>query len=188
MNNAIDRITLDVHKAVSQVSLIWKRGDTARTIEASLTDNGKPFMLDGCSVSFTADGASPALHYCEIKDNRIVYEAAPVVTEKARSMLCEFRVIGTDGKVLTAPRFGIDVRDTVIDPDKVEENTTEAPTEDVTEAPTEEITEAPTAEATEAPTAEVTEPAESGCGATVSLGLVAVLAMGAVLTLKKKEK
>ena len=58
------------------------------------------------------------------------------------------------------------------DPDKVEEDTTEAPT----------------AEATEAPTAEVTEPAESGCGATVSLGLVAVLAMGAVLTLKKKEK
>ena len=74
------------------------------------------------------------------------------------------------------------------DPDKVEEDTTEAPIEDVTEAPTEEITEAPTAEATETPTAEVTEPAESGCGATVSLGLVAVLAMGAVLTLKKKEK
>ena len=121
MQNAINRITLDVHKAVSQVSLVWKRGDTARTIEAILYDNGKPFQLDGCTVSFTTVGDDTMLHICKVEDDRIIYDAAPIVTETPRTFLCEFRVVGGDGEVLTAPRFTIEVRDTVIDPDEVAE-------------------------------------------------------------------
>lgn len=121
MQNAINRITLDVHKAVSQVSLVWKRGDTARTIEAILYDNGKPFQLDGCTVSFTTVGDDTMLHICKVEDDRIIYDVAPIVTETPRTFLCEFRVVGGDGEVLTAPRFTIEVRDTVIDPDEVVE-------------------------------------------------------------------
>jgi hypothetical protein len=125
MQNAISRITLDVHKAVSQVSLVWKRSDTARTIEAILYDNGKPFQLDGCKVSFTTVGDNPILHNCDVTDDRIIYDAAPIVTETPRTLLCEFRVVGGDGEILTAPRFTIEVRDTVIDPDVVEGEETE---------------------------------------------------------------
>ena len=73
------------------------------------------------------------------------------------------------------------------DPDKIVEDTTEAPTAGETEAPTEEATTAPAETPTEPVTEEPTEPAKSGCGSTVAVGLVAVLTLGAVLTLKKKE-
>ena len=73
------------------------------------------------------------------------------------------------------------------DPDKIVEDTTEAPTAGETEAPTEEATTAPAETPTEPVTEEPTEPAKSGCGSTVAVGLVAVLTLGAVLILKKKE-
>ena len=73
------------------------------------------------------------------------------------------------------------------DPDKIVEDTTEAPTAGETAAPTEEATTAPAETPTEPVTEEPTEPAKSGCGSTVAVGLVAVLTLGAVLILKKKE-
>ncbi len=118
MNNSIDRITLDVRKAVSQTVLYWKRGDTARTIEAVLTENGKPYVLKDCTVVFTAPKADGLILFndCEIKDNRIIYHATTGTTDTIGSLLCEFRVIGNNGKVLTAPRFTINVENTVVDP------------------------------------------------------------------------
>lgn len=121
MNNAIDRISLDVRSSVSQAQLRWKRGDTARTIEATLTQNGKPYILDGCTVSFTSGVDEGKLYSCEIKDNRIIFDAVPALTEDVGIVPCEFRVIGS-GKVLTTAKFTITIDNTVIDPDKVEED------------------------------------------------------------------
>lgn len=118
MNNSIDRITLDVHKAMSQEVLYWKRGDTARTVEAVLMEHGKPYMIKDCTVVFTAPKANGLILFndCEIKNNRIIYRATTGTTDTPGSLLCEFRVIGNNGKVLTAPRFTIKVEETVVDP------------------------------------------------------------------------
>ena len=53
MNNSVYRISLDIHTVGSQVSLPIKRGDTARTICVTLTENGKPYQItDGCYAKY----------------------------------------------------------------------------------------------------------------------------------------
>lgn len=120
MNNAIDRINLDVRSETSQIALFWKKGDTARVIEAALFERNKPYSLSGCTVIFTAPKTEDMnlFNECDIKDNRIIYKVTPGTTDTVSTLPCEFRVIGDDGNVLTSPKFTINVIDTVIDPEK----------------------------------------------------------------------
>lgn len=123
MENSVFRISLDVHRQTTQAHLAVKKGDTARTIIASLSDGGKPYKIeDGCSAIFMAQKPDSNVLYnaCRIENNRIVYDFTEQTVSAAGRVIGELRLYGTDEKLITSPRIAITVSGTVYDDDEVE--------------------------------------------------------------------
>ena len=121
MNHSIYRISLDIHDTSSQTSLSVKRGDTARSIYITLTDNSKPYKIaEGCTAVFrmkkpTDGNGARAIVYndCTIEGNTICYSLTSSNSEVVGMADCEVTLYGADGGVLTSPHFTIIIDSTV---------------------------------------------------------------------------
>lgn len=119
MNSSVYRVSLDIHKAESQVVLDMKKRDTdSRKIQINLTENGKPYRLTSdCLANFYAKKPDGNIIYngCSVsaKDNLITYEVTEQTTSAVGRADCEIRLFDTEGRILTSPRFTILVHGTV---------------------------------------------------------------------------
>lgn len=116
MNFSNYRISLDIHETESGLSLRAKKGDTIRKIYVTLMDGGAPYRITpDCSAAFTARKPDNTILFNNalIENNAIVYELTPQTTAAAGQVRCEVRLYGGDGRLITSPRFFLDVDDTV---------------------------------------------------------------------------
>ena len=116
MNFSNYRLSLDIHETESGLSLRAKKGDTIRKIYVTLMDGGVPYRITpDCSAAFTARKPDNTILFNDavIENNAIVYELTPQTTAAAGQVRCEVRLYGGDGRLITSPRFFLDVDDTV---------------------------------------------------------------------------
>ena len=128
MNTADFYLSLDIHETNAQAALRVKKGDTARRLLISLTENGKPYDITAdCSAVFTAKKPDGNLLYnaCTVTGNRIVYPLTPQTTAAAGEVACELRLYGANSALITSPRFLLLVDDTVYSDGDVVESTSE---------------------------------------------------------------
>ncbi len=116
MNDSIKRISLDIHSTGSMETVNTKRGDTARTLIISLVDGGLPYIIgEDCYAVFT--GKKPdrnvVFNDCTIKDNTIIYAFTEQTVAVEGRVNCEIKLYGADGKLITSPKFTINVFGTV---------------------------------------------------------------------------
>ena len=101
--------TLDVHKTLSQVSIPVTLGDTARQLFIGLTDGGKPYIIpDGCRATLSACKADGncLLHDCIIEKNTTIrYDFTDQTATAPGKMDCTILLYGTNGRLITSPRF-----------------------------------------------------------------------------------
>lgn len=116
MNFSNYRLSLDIHETESGLSLRAKKGDTIRKIYVTLMDGGVPYRITpDCTAAFTARKPDNHILFNDalIENNAIVYELTPQTTSTAGQVRCEVRLYGGDGRLITSPRFFLDVDDTV---------------------------------------------------------------------------
>ena len=123
MNDSIKRISLDIHSTGSMETVNVKKGDTARKLIISLVDGGQPYIIsEDCSAKFY--GKKPdrtvLFNYCTIKDNTIIYNITGDTVAVEGRVNCEIMLIGADGKLITSPKFTINVFGTVYDDNAIE--------------------------------------------------------------------
>ena len=122
------KITLDIHKTVSPVSVRVKKGDTARKLLIHLADNGYPYHIsDGCYAVFTAkkpDG-KVVFNDCSIEECVISYDFTEQTVAVAGLVDSEIILYGSNGKQLTSASFHIIVEDTIYDTETEIESTNE---------------------------------------------------------------
>ncbi|MGM9522960.1 MAG: BppU family phage baseplate upper protein, partial [Faecousia sp.] len=109
-------ISLDIHESNAQAALRIKKGDTARRILITLTENGKPYEISrDCKAVFTARKPDGHLLYnaCTVQGNRIIYALTAQTAAVAGEVRCELRLYGADSALITSPRFLLLVDDTV---------------------------------------------------------------------------
>ena len=118
MNYTEHKITLDIQKTVSVVSLSVKKGDTGRRLCIHLAESGYPYHISSdCYAVFTArkpDG-KVVFNDCSIKDRAIVYDITEQTVAAAGLVACEIILYGADGKQLTSASFNMIVEDTIYD-------------------------------------------------------------------------
>lgn len=112
------KITLDIHRTLSAVSLSVKKGDTGRRLLIHLSEKGYPYHIsEDCYAVFTAkkpDG-KVVFNNCTIKDCVIVYDFTEQTVAAVGLVECEIILYGGDGKQLTSASFNIIVEDTIYD-------------------------------------------------------------------------
>ena len=121
MNYSKFRITLDIHKHQSQVSIPVMYGDTAVQLFITLSDGGMPYTIGkSCWAQFVANKPGvdePLTRVCLIEDGttiRLDFDAD--ITNVAGVHNCEIRLYGSEG-ILTSPCFTM-----VVDPRVVNDN------------------------------------------------------------------
>ena len=118
MNYSNYRFTLDMQSNISQVSLPVRLLDTSRRLYISLTDGGSPYTIaNGCRAVFYARKADgkPIMNDCIIEKNTLIrYDLTQQTTTCAGVVDCEVRLYGTDGKLITSPRFIMVVDERVV--------------------------------------------------------------------------
>ena len=118
MNDAIYRISLDIHNPISGKTVNAKRGDTGRKIIISLVDGGVPYIISkDCYAVFTAkkpDG-NVLFNDCTIENNTIIYVFTEQTVAVEGRTNCEIKLYGADKKLITSPKFTIQVDGTVYD-------------------------------------------------------------------------
>lgn len=122
MKNSIYRISLDIHDTSSQISLSVKKGDTARSIYITLTENGKPYKIaEGCSAIFEAKKADGNFIHnaCRIEGNTIIYDLTAQTTAAVGATECEIALFDEQGEKLTSPCFIMVVEDTVYNGEEI---------------------------------------------------------------------
>ena len=102
-------ITLDVHSILSQVSIPVPQNDTARRLNITLTEEGKPFYIpDGCRAVFTgtkSDGTT-LNNDCIIENNNIIrYDFTEQTSTAIGKVDCKIKLYGVNGRVMTSPRL-----------------------------------------------------------------------------------
>ncbi len=133
------RKTLDVHKSGSQFLLqgFQTADNMSRVIEISLMASGDavdfPLERIVAMMYVTTPGAKePSINDCTIKDNKIVYEVLPIVTEGITTMQLKLIEAGPDGatSVLASPEFSVEVAKSGTNDGKAEQTTTFTALED----------------------------------------------------------
>lgn len=118
MNSSNYRFTLDMQSNISQVSLPVRKGDTSRKLYINLTDSGIPYFIeDGCRAVFSARKAddNAILNDCVIEKNTTIrYDFSPQTTSSPGVVDCEIRLYGTEGNLITSPRFILVVDERVV--------------------------------------------------------------------------
>lgn len=133
MHHAIYRLSLDMQKDSSGVTLHMKRRDTARQIHITLTDGGIPYPIpQSCYALLTARSPEGLLQpiECSIGEDSILCPVGAALTAAAGEVVCELRLYdrtdGTDALLLTSPRFTLSVVQPVQDGTEEEELLTPA--------------------------------------------------------------
>lgn len=122
------KITLDIHKTVSPVSVRVKKGDTGRRLLIHLADSGYPYHISkDCYAVFTArkpDG-KVVFNDCSIEECVIIYDFTEQTVAVAGLVDSEIILYGSNGKQLTSASFHIIVEDTIYDTETEIESTNE---------------------------------------------------------------
>lgn len=111
MKSSIHRLTLDMHKSQSQISIPVLRGDTSRELHIILSDGGNPYVIEnGClaKISIKRPTGTELVDFCAIKDNTtIVYDFKQNANTAAVEGIhdCDISIYGLDGAVITSARF-----------------------------------------------------------------------------------
>lgn len=123
MNSSFYRFILDVQTAQSQISIPVSLYDTAITLYMSLTDGGKPYIMEtGClaKLSITRPSGSKLHEFCAIEGNHSAvypFSQNPATASEEGIHECELTVYGLNGEQLTASRFSIIVNERVVNMD-----------------------------------------------------------------------
>lgn len=128
MNTADFFLSLDIHESSAQAALRVKKGDTARRLLITLTENGKPYEITkDCKAVFTARKPDGNLLYnaCTVQGNRIIYALTAQTAAAAGEVCCELRLYGADSALITSPRFLLLVDDTVYSDGELVESSSE---------------------------------------------------------------
>lgn len=125
MKSSIHRLTLDMHKSQSQISIPVMLGDTSREFRIIMSDGGNPYLIeDGClaKISIKRPTGTYLEDFCPIENNTtIVYDFSKHENTAAVVGIhnCDVSVYGLDGKCVTTARFTMVVSDRVISKDDV---------------------------------------------------------------------
>lgn len=138
MNYSIFRFTLNMHNHRSQVSVPAFMGDTGIRLLISLTDGGNPYFIKGGCIavlSGTKPNGDKLYNRCllenpiekdgEIHYTRIVYDFTEQTSNCKGVTNCEIILYGTDGHIITAPKFVIVVDEREVGYDDIIESETE---------------------------------------------------------------
>lgn len=110
MNYSTYSFTLDLQVTQAQVSIPVKFGDTARSLNITLTDGGRPFALsEGCRAVLSArkaDGTT-LFNNCiiDLINATIRYNFTENTANSEGLTECEIIIYGTKGTVVGSPRF-----------------------------------------------------------------------------------
>lgn len=120
---SIYHILLDVDDINAQFFLNVKQGDTSRKLYMRLMEKGKPFDVTGCTATLNAvksDGTK-LFNSTELEGKEFVYTLTEQTTASAGSVECEL-VISKDSKIITSPRFVLNVGEVLHTEDIVSED------------------------------------------------------------------
>lgn len=116
MENVIHRLTLDLARPGSGACLTVRRGDSARTLVVSLSQNGRPYKIDDTAMAvFSArksDGV-PLFNSCTIQGNAVHYAFTGQTTNVLGTVDCEIRLYSSGMELLTTAAFSLIVEDTI---------------------------------------------------------------------------
>ena len=113
MNSSVLRFTLDISKEGVQSSISVRQFDTAKTLEITLTDSGKPYIVgEGVTAIFAAFKPDDTISYdeCEINGDTVIYNFRKNTATVAGKYDCEIRLLGADERGITSPAFSMIVR------------------------------------------------------------------------------
>ncbi len=128
MDPIVYRVSLDVHGVDPQGILSVKLGDTARAIFFTLRERGTPYA-PGPEVKAILTVRKPdgniLLEPCEVSEEGIYYSFTSQLTAVVGEVLCELRLYGEEGQLLTCPRFVLLVSDRVVQDGEIVESSSE---------------------------------------------------------------
>lgn len=111
MNYTNYKITLDMKRIQSQVSIPVPQNDTARRLYIRLFQNGKIFELkDGIRAVFAGEKEDGTVLYndCLIENQSVIrYDFTEQTTAAVGTVNCQIRVYLEDGSLLTSPSLTI---------------------------------------------------------------------------------
>jgi hypothetical protein len=121
MNSSFYRFILDVQTEQSQTSIPVALYDTAVTLYMTLTDGGKPYVIDrGCLAKLVIarpDGTKSD-KYCRIEgEHTVVYDFTETTAIISGIHECELTIYGVGGEQITSPRFMMVVNERVANKD-----------------------------------------------------------------------
>ena len=123
MNYTNYKITLDMHKVQSQISIPVPQNDTARRLYIHLFHNGKRFALeDGMRAVFAGEKADGTVLYndCVIENQSVIrYDFTEQTTAVSGTLHCQIRVYGEDGILITSPNLTIVVYESVFSANQI---------------------------------------------------------------------
>ena len=125
MNQSNYRISLDINGISSPVTLSLKKGETGRKIHITLIEYGKPYQIsENCyaHLFLSKDNGAKLEHGCIIQDNTIQYVLEKGTTSSTGIIKCEVMLRDADGDTIVSSTFMIEVFDTVISENDVEES------------------------------------------------------------------
>jgi hypothetical protein len=102
------KLTLDVHKTVSNASVALKKGDTAHRLLITLSEGGYPYHIgEDCTAVFSAlkpDGTA-IFNDCRIEGDTVIYDMTEQTTAEEGMVSCEIQIYGANGALLTSASF-----------------------------------------------------------------------------------
>lgn len=111
MNRSTYRFTLDLQKHRSQMSIAVFQYDSAVRLCISLTDGGNPYLIkEGGRAVFYGmrPDDTPLIHNCMIYDAGVViYDFNDQTAAVEGITHCNIRIYGTEGELISAPKFTI---------------------------------------------------------------------------------
>ncbi len=128
MNYSKTKFSLNVQSNASQRSIPARLNDTARSLLITFNDGGVPYYLpDGCRAVFFAKKPddNELINDCIIVNNCAVrYDFTANTTCVPGTLRCEMRIYGSDGLLMTSPKFIIvvDNRVTIDDSNHLSES------------------------------------------------------------------
>ena len=123
MKDSHYRVSLDIQRTQSQVSLHIKQGDSSRKVFISLCEGGNPYQIEeDCYAVFSAKKPDKTKieNRCIIEDNTIIYDVTEQTTAVIGKLDCEVKLYGEDSKLLLSPSLTIVVEPRAVGDDLIE--------------------------------------------------------------------
>lgn len=116
MMDSCVKLMLDVRMNGTSAVVSAKKGDTARVLQISLADGGKPYPIgEDCYAMFAAEkpDGTKILNRCIIQGDQILYPFTVQTCAAPGSMQAEIKLYGAENKLLTSAGFLLEVQDAV---------------------------------------------------------------------------